>query len=116
MKKLFSKPENVLGYTGWEQFLSQISFVWVSYGGNHFVVEGQQRQSLLDAVKKDCEDGTLAQNMLFHDQGMPYEIQIRLGTGVISNRTIYIKVYDDSGHINNWIAANLNDLKEQENK
>ena len=116
MKKLFSKPENVLGYTGWEQFLSQISFVWVSYGGNHFVVEGQQRQSLLDAVKKDCEDGALAQNMLFHDQGMPYEIQIRLGTGVISDRTIYIKVYDDSGHINNWIAANLNDLKEQENK
>ena len=71
---------------------------------------------LLDAVKKDCEDGALAQNMLFHDQGMPYEIQIRLGTGVISNRTIYIKVYDDSGHINNWITANLNDLKEQENK
>ena len=116
MKKLFSKPENVLGYTDWEQFLSQISFVWVSYGGNHFVVEGQQRQSLLDAVKKDCEDGALAQNVLFHDQGMPYEIQIRLGTGVISNRTIYIKVYDDSGHVNNWIAANLNDLKEQENK
>ena len=104
MKKLFSKPENVLRYTDWEQFLRHISGVWV---GSTQVPEGQLQQSLLEAIKKDCEAGDMAQQGFFHNQHKTYEILIRLE----SFDGTRIDVYGDSAYTSNWINVNLSKLQ-----
>ena len=111
LRKLFSKPENVLGYTDWEQFLRQISAVWVSDDADYFVPEGQLRQGLLEAVKKDCEAGDMAQNWNLQGNNMPYDIVIQFGTGNSSYQTVVINVQKDSIYTANWVNANWSKLQ-----
>lgn len=111
LRKLFSKPETVLGYTDWDQFLRQISAVWVSDDAEFFVPEGQLRQSLLEAIKKDCEAGDMPQKWNLQGHRMPYNIVIQFGAGNSSYQTVVINVQEDSTYTVNWVNANRSKLQ-----
>ena len=111
LRKLFSKPETVLGYTDWDQFVRQISAVWVSDDAEYFVPEGQLRQSLLEAIKKDCEAGDMPQKWNLQGHRMPYNIVIQFGAGNSSYQTVVINVQEDSAYTVNWVNANRSKLQ-----
>lgn len=64
LRQQFSKPETVLGYQDWDSWLNRIVEVEIE---NTFF-SGEDARELLEAIKRDCENGNMVQNTLFHEE------------------------------------------------
>lgn len=62
LKTFFGAPEFVMGYVDWEDYLSKVSQVHVNslYAASQWY-SGAQAQELLNAIRADCEAGTMDQ-------------------------------------------------------
>lgn len=65
LSRLFSRPEYVLRYEDWETFVSGIRYIDMdTYSNTDYreLFPGNELQSLMEAVKADCEAGRMARN------------------------------------------------------
>lgn len=63
LKEYFSDPAYLLGYTDWETYLDSELRVLVE----EKAFTGEEARQLLEAIKADCEAGTMAQDWAYHD-------------------------------------------------
>ena len=125
LSKVFSAPEYVLGYTDWESFLEKTEGVWEgnsllslceSYARNseedvnYRELHDTMRRELLEALKKDCEEGLLPQQ--FVDSEFKYKTWIELEdpTGEYYKYRS-ITVYSDSRNTQEWLEKYYHILK-----
>lgn len=111
LRKLYSRPKDVLQYTDWNKFLQQVNRVWVAEKNNLPVPEGDMKKELLEALRKDCEDGNLAQEWAYDGKTMDYKIMVELGRSYGNYKTYHLVVTEDSVHTVNWVEENLPELR-----
>lgn len=97
LKKFFAAPEFVLGYQDWEEFLSSVDEVSVDGTWIHSL----QPRELLEAIKADCEAGTMEQNRGY--ESFRYWVDIQTNDAYIS-----LGIYDDCENTIKWVKENLN--------
>lgn len=89
LAEFFSRPEVVLGIRGdADAFLEGISAVHVE--GNK--ITGNHARELMEAVLADCEEGTMAQNAVYHDFGNEMAVvwvEFETGNGDYRQAVIY---------------------------
>lgn len=112
LRKLYSRPKDVLQYTDWNKFLQQVNRVWVAGENNLLVPGGDMMEELLDALRKDCEAGNLAQGWDYDGKTMDYEIMIELKTTPYDYKTYRLVVTEDSAYTVKWVKANLPELED----
>lgn len=96
LNKFFAAPEFVLGYQDWEEFLSSVDEISVDGTWIHSL----QPRELLEAIKADCEAGTMEQNRSF--ESVCYWVDIQAGDTFIG-----LSVYDDCENTLKWIEENM---------
>ena len=79
LQQFYSMPENVLGYSNWEDYLDSISAITTQNN----IFTGEQARQLIAAVRADCEAGTMRQDQLSS-----------------SNSYCYLKIADTDGQVN----------------
>lgn len=95
----FSKPQNVLGYTSsWEEYVSSVERIKISGVG----VLPERVPELLEAIRKDCEAGSMAQANRFHSDGEKYAVLI-----TVNGQIRTVKVYPDGYYTVQWIKKNM---------
>lgn len=108
LDRYFSMPEFVLGYTDWQTFLDQVKDVRV----NNCPIPEEFHEALLEAVKADCEAGTMSQNELAHlhnaDASRQYYLEIALDTGDIVSSSMNIDIFMNSKNTMAWLEAHQN--------
>lgn len=97
MDQFFSAPEYVLGYEDWEDYLETVDYV---------IVEGKPRRDgqmleLLEAIKADCEAGTMNQRQKF--ASTDHYVEIFTKDGVM----LYLSIYDNCANTLQWIRENM---------
>ena len=107
LSKLATMPETVLGcgeYPDWETFKKRIPTV-VIYGEYDETIYSDKAAALLDAIKADCEQGTMGQAWLFHnDDGHYCELQLLFRDGSHANQII---VYTNATNTVRWLRENM---------
>ena len=125
LSKVFSDPEYVLGYTDWESFLENTEGVWegnslmslcelyarnTGRDVNYRELHDTMRRELLEALKKDCEEGLLPQMFVSNDFKYKTWIELEDPTGdYYKYRSI--TVYSDSRHTQQWLEKYYHILK-----
>ena len=69
------------------------------------------KKELLEALRKDCEDGNLAQEWAYDGKTMDYKIMVELGRSYGNYKTYHLVVTEDSVHTVNWVEENLPELR-----
>lgn len=130
LSKVFSAPEYVLGYTDWESFVKNTEGIWE---GNSLLslceryvrnseedinsreLHEAMRTELLEALKKDCEEGLLPQQ--FVDSEFKYKTWIELEdpTGEYYKYRS-VAVYSDSRNTQQWMEKYYHILKSDHDK
>lgn len=95
LEKFLSSPEYVLGYEDWEEFLSSITCAYVDWGEE---ITGAELRELAEAVKADCEAGTMVQGR----RDVAYYIHFEQGT----DQSVSVIVFADCANTLEWIKAN----------
>lgn len=125
LSSVFSDPEYVLGYTDWESFVEKTEGVWegnsllslcevyVRYSKgdvNYRELHDTMRRELLEALKKDCEEGLLPQKFVSSEFKYKEWIELEDPTG---NYYKYrsITVYSDSRNTQEWLKKYEHVLK-----
>lgn len=107
LSQLATMPETVLGcgeYPDWETFKKRIPTV-VIYGDYDETIYSDKAAALLDAIKADCEQGTMGQAWLFHnDDGYYCELQLLFRDGSHGNHII---VYTNATNTVRWLRENM---------
>ena len=105
LKELATMPETVMGYGAypdWESFQSKISAV-IIHGED--TVYGDKAAALLEAIKADCEKGTMGQSWVVNDAGdYRYDLQLVFKDGSHGNSII---VYSNAVNTVRWIKENM---------
>lgn len=101
---LLKTPQMILGYSDWEEYLERLYYVSVS----GMEIPEAYRQELLEALRKDCEDGNISAR---YDQVALYDIQIELEylNGRRDYRYLYITV--SAKNTVDWLEEHSNLLK-----
>lgn len=94
---LLSDPAYVLGYQDWDTFLAGITAVEVDW---QCVVTGDEVRSLLEAIRADCEAGTMVQNRSHYNYSASVQIDCY-------DRSIYLDVFEDCEHTMAWLKESL---------
>ena len=89
----YSQPEYVLGYEDWDAFLEEIEEVCVE---STWVLNKEEAKSLLEAVKADCESGTMKQ-----DGHADWATSISIET--VDGDYLYINIYEDCVYTLRWL-------------
>jgi hypothetical protein len=97
LTKFFSAPEFVLGYQDWQEFLNSVDQVSVEH---NVWPRGDKAYELLEAIKADCEAGTISQSRNL--DAVRYSVEIRLG-----NKFIGLNIYGNCENTVKWIKENL---------
>jgi len=125
LSSVFSDPEYVLGYTDWESFVEKTEGVWegnsllslcevyVRYSKgdvNYRELHDTMRRELLEALKKDCEEGLLPQRFVSNEFKHKTWIELE---DPIGNYYKYrsITVYSDSRNTQEWLKKYEHVLK-----
>ena len=108
LKELATMPETVLGYgeyPDWETFKKRIPTV-VIYGENGDTIYGDKAAALLEAIKADCEQGTMGQSWVVNDGSYHhcYDLQLIYRDGSYGNSII---VYSNAVNTVRWIKENM---------
>lgn len=96
LKKFFSAPEFILGYQNWNEFLYSAQEIYVN--GNEF--SGNQARGLLEAIKADCEAGTMVQNRSY--ESVHSWVDIRTNDDYVN-----LIIYYDCENTVKWLEENL---------
>lgn len=125
LSSAFGKPEYVLGYTDWETFAEKTEGVWdgksllslcevyVRHSEdnvNYRELHESMRRELLEALKKDCEEGLLPQIYVPDGFRQMKWIELEDPTGEYYKYRS-IAVYDNSSNTQEWINKYLYVLK-----
>ena len=125
LSSAFGKPEYVLGYTDWETFAEKTEGVWdgksllslcevyVRHSEdnvNYRELHESMRRELLEALKKDCEEGLLPQIYVPDGFRQMKWIELEDPTGEYYKYSS-IAVYDNSSNTQEWINKYLYVLK-----
>ena len=88
----FARPEYVLGYEDWDAFLESVTKVEV----NGFGFAGEPAKELLEAIKKDCENGA---------RNEPYNYTDVLGYAYVytGDHEKYLSVSKDCTNTRSWL-------------
>jgi hypothetical protein len=100
MRSIFSTPQYVLGIVNWDKFATSVYRIYVE--GE--IVSVTSQKALLDAVKKDFDEGSLSTVWALHEDvayTVGLEIAIRDGNGDISEN--YVTIYSDARHTVQWL-------------
>ncbi len=101
LRRVFSRPEVVLGYDDWENHLQ-----YLQIEGNR--LKWEQALSLLQAMEKDCMAGTMSQNYGHHATGTGVKVYVetrwRNSSGEYENRDI--RVFSDAENTMAWLRQN----------
>ena len=101
----FSRPEYVLGYTDWAEFLDSVTEVYVENGS----FTGEDAHALLEAIRADCQAEAMNQNGDYHQQGGTGYYYTWVSYGMDQNGDGYadthweITVFSDSRNTVNWL-------------
>lgn len=97
LKGVYSSLRVVLGEasTDWEAF--QKSVISVSNGQGKLYLSQEETAALLEAIKKDCQAGNMAQDNTFH-QGKPLEYLTLEYGSQSQNRRQYLEIYAEAEH------------------
>ena len=101
MREVFSTPRYVLAVTDWDAYVASVYRIYVE--GE--VVPVTQQKALLEAIKKDFDEGSLSNIWGLHEDpkySFGIEIAVRDGNGSLSEK--YINVYSDARHTVQWLA------------
>lgn len=99
--KFLSTPTFVLGYTDWETYVAEVTVLEV----DGWEIPGEYHRELLEAIKADCEAGTMAQGYGYYDDTkVSYEYYIRI-QGEDPDDSVYLDIYSDAVHTIQWIKA-----------
>jgi ABC-2 type transport system permease protein len=93
LDQIFSRPEFILGYEDWEEYLSQIKTVTV----DGTVYTSTEANELLEAIRADCEKGTMFQSRSSDLVHAYVDIEAKDGS------TKWIAVYIDCTHTRQWL-------------
>lgn len=102
LRPYFSAPEVVMRYSRWEDFLSKLVAIQVDYRDDLQLV-GEEAKDLAEAVKKDCEAGTMPQSWDYCD--MKAVVAVNLTIISASGMTTDLVVYDNCVHTLQWLDA-----------
>ena len=100
-EKMYSIPEEILGYTDWETFASEIEVsvngqILTGYFETKWNLDVEEmKSSLLEALKKDCEEGSLPQKFpLFKEEKEHVSCHkvVRGVHGYFSKEIFYLRV------------------------
>jgi len=125
LSSVFSDPEYVLGYTDWESFVEKTEGVWegnsllslcevyVRYSKddvNYRELHDTMRRELLEALKKDCEEGLLPQKFVSSEFKYKEWIELEDPSGEYY-RYRSIAVYGSSRNTQEWLKKYEHVLK-----
>ena len=106
LSSLYVKPEQVLGYSDWDAFLTSVKAVYVE----HATIEDLEKcHELVKAIRADCEEGNMTQYWRFRwDDSAEYCLYIMIeridSTG--SQITRSLDIYSDAKHTLQWLREN----------
>lgn len=96
----FSAPEVVLlQYEEWDRFLSQVYQVQVDYRDD-MIFTGEDAKELVEAIRQDCLDGTMAQSWDYQLGDVSYVCDLQL---VVGENVNDIFVYSNSVNTRQWL-------------
>ena len=112
LKELYSRPEWVLGYgeMDWEEYLDRIETVYV----DGYAVESDALcRELLEAIRADCEAGTMLQEPQFResDEYSQYWIDIEYRAADGDTRFWSVRVYTNCTNACRWLEEHMDSLK-----
>ncbi len=131
LRPLYSRPETILGYTDWEAFINTVEvtlpqgylkdlchqYVMQTEPSDSSVWEEKTEKllkeltrSLLEAMKKDCEQGLLPPSQLGGELHYYDDIWLN-GNGGSGRVTRFIQVYQESENTQAWLNAHRDILK-----
>ena len=97
LQRFLSMPERILGYTDWEEYLSQIDSV--SAMGEKFT--GEKIRPLMELIRADCEGGYMYKGQV-EGPAPSYELYIHRKDGKVQK--VSVKYFSKT--IADWVADN----------
>ena len=116
LETIYNTPERVLGYTDWETFIAKTDLVWegqmlldlcrtyAKYAQepvDYLELHETMRRSLLEALKKDCEEGLLPQTMTSGSFQYKFGVELSNANGEFTKYR-YLTVYTVSHNTLAW--------------
>lgn len=99
----FSDPQVILGYEDWERFLEELYQIRVDWN-DELIITGEDAVSLAEAIRADCEMGTMAQYWAFHVSGSGDYEGAAVGVDIVAgDRHFDFTVYYDCENTINWL-------------
>ena len=117
LETIYNTPERVLGYTDWKTFIAKTDLVWegqmlldlcrayAKYAQepvDYLELHETMRRSLLDALKKDCEEGLLPQTMTSGSFQYKFGVELSNANGEFTKYR-YLTVYTVSHNTLAWV-------------
>ena len=117
LETIYNTPERVLGYTDWETFIAKTDLVWegqmlldlcrtyAKYAQepvDYLELHETMRRSLLEALKKDCEEGLLPQTMTSGSFQYKFGVELSNANGEFTKYR-YLTVYTVSHNTLAWV-------------
>lgn len=105
---LYNKPEHILGYGVWTNYLNQVDTVILDGSA---VTDKEACRELLEAVKADCEAGNMVQYWAFRNEAKAdycLGINIQVRTGIDTVKQTWIDVYTDAENTLKWLKEHQN--------
>lgn len=99
LRPLMSRPEEVMDYTSWEEFLYSRPKVDINGGTT---IPFADAQTLLEAIKADCEAGNMAGHASYH-KNLNWVTNIYI---IRDNVYTQVRVYEDAENTIRWIKEN----------
>lgn len=108
LRALYGRPELVLGYTDWEEYLSRVESLTI-YGNDYtdqaFIEDPAQIAMLLEAVRQDCLEGDMAQAWAFRGGDNAAVINVTFTTADGSYWGRDIRIFSDSKNTLAWLGT-----------
>lgn len=103
LKSFYNRSDIILSYTNWEEYLSTLAAIYV----NGYKITGEECRELMEAVKMDCEAGTMAQVRDFRQNNPKAEYFAALGieirTSASGQVSKWLSVYTDAKNTVKWL-------------
>lgn len=108
----YNKPEAVLGYTDWEEYLDCVEDVFIEGNSGRELMGKDEILGLLEAIKADCEEGNMDQIFgRYYDEKYDYlGVYIEIQT---ADDYRFLSVYQNCENIIAWLRNYYEAVKEK---
>lgn len=97
----FSDPEVILGYENWEKFLAELYQLRIDWNDDA-VITGEDAVSLAQAIRADCEAGSMVQYWEFHEEAGVSTTALNVDI-VVGDRHFDLTIYHDCENTMQWL-------------